>query len=274
MFSENQDIQAVIQAGESERVEFKKIFDKEAIETLVAFANHKGGTVLVGVEDSGRIAGVIYGSETIQGWVNQVKQSTAPSIMPDIELVTLDNKQVVVIHVGEFPVKPVACRDRYFKRVANSNHRLSLTEIANLHLQSLQLSRDSYVDMNSTLADLDKGKIRMFLKRVKEGGCFRVGEEWQTVLEKLGYLKDGRPTHAATLLFGKNDPPYALHIGCFKTTSTIIDDRMIRGTLFHVVEESMKFILSHLKVAFEITGALERQGIYEYPLPELSVNYS
>ena len=74
---DNRDIQSVIQAGESERVEFKKIFDKEAIETLVAFANHKGGVVLVGVEDSGRVAGVMCGPETIQGWVNQVKQSTA-----------------------------------------------------------------------------------------------------------------------------------------------------------------------------------------------------
>ena len=55
MPSDNRDIQSVIQAGESERVEFKKIFDKEAIETLVAFANHKGGMVLVGVEDSGRV---------------------------------------------------------------------------------------------------------------------------------------------------------------------------------------------------------------------------
>jgi ATP-dependent DNA helicase RecG len=85
----------------------------------------------------------------------------------------------------------------------------------------------------------------------------------------LGYLKDGRPTHAAMLLFARNDPPYALHVGHFKTASTIIDDRMIRGTLFQVVEESMKFILSHLKVAFEITGEIEQREIYEYPLPAL-----
>ncbi len=81
----------------------------------------------------------------------------------------LGNKQVAVVRVGEFPVKPVAYRDRYFKRIANSNHRLSLTEITNLHLQSLQLSWDSYVDTSSTLNDLDRGKIRRFLQRVKEG---------------------------------------------------------------------------------------------------------
>lgn len=262
-------IREMIVLGESEYLEFKASFGKEVIEALCAFANHKGGVVLVGVDDSGKVVGVTCGQESIQSWVNQVKQSTTPSIIPDVELVTLDGKQVAAIRIGEFPVKPVACRDRYFKRIANSNHRLSLTEIANLHLQSLQFSWDAYMDARSTLTDLDKSKILMFLQRVSEGGRTRVEGEWQTVLGKLGYLKDGRPTHAAMLLFGRNDPPYALHIGRFKTASTIIDDRMIRGTLFQVVEESMKFILSHLKVAFEITGEIERREIYEYPLPAL-----
>ena len=87
-----------------------------------------------------------------------------PSLIPDVELTAVDGRQVAVIHIGELPVKPVACRDRYFKRVANSNHRLSITEIANLHMQSLQLSWDSHPSGRSTLADLDKDKIRSFLQ--------------------------------------------------------------------------------------------------------------
>lgn len=259
----------IIAAGESEVVDFKASFGKEAVETLSAFANHKGGMLLVGVEDSGQIVGINQGPETIQRWVNQVKQNTSPAIIPDVELVAVGDKQVAVVRVGEFPVKPVACRDRFFKRVANSNHRLSLTEIANLHLQSLQLSWDAYPDNQATLGDLDEHKIQTFLRRVTEGDRFRVEGDWQTVLGKLGYLKDGAPTHAAMLLFGKNDPPYALHIGRFKTPSTIIDDRMLRGTLFQVVEEAMRFIHSHLRVAFEITGEIERREIYDYPLPAL-----
>jgi ATP-dependent DNA helicase RecG len=154
----SETIRKMIALGESENLEFKASFGKEVIESLAAFANHKGGVVLVGVEDSGNVVGVTCGPESIQAWVNQVKQSTMPSIIPDVELATLDSKQVVAIRIGEFPVKPVACRDRYFKRVANSNHRLSLTEIANLHLQSLQLSWDSYMDVNSTLNDMNRDK--------------------------------------------------------------------------------------------------------------------
>ena len=38
-------------AGESQVLEYKAAFDKAAVESLVAFANTKGGSVLVGVKD-------------------------------------------------------------------------------------------------------------------------------------------------------------------------------------------------------------------------------
>jgi len=203
-------LQKMIDSKESEVLEFKVSFGKAVIETICAFANHKGGTILIGVDDSGKIIGSKYGQETLQSWTNQIKQNTQPSIIPHIEKVTFKNKDIVIIRVHEFPVKPVACRDRYFKRVSNSNHRLNLTEITNLHLQSLQLSWDSYVDNNSTIHDLDEDKINLFLKRINESGRLQVEKAWQTVLKKLGYLNQDRPTHAAMLLLGREIPPYGI----------------------------------------------------------------
>jgi ATP-dependent DNA helicase RecG len=268
-------MQRLIAKGESDVLEFKASFGKDVIETLCAFANHRGGTVLIGVADDGKIIGTSCGSESLQAWANEIKQNTTPSIIPDVEMISIRGKSVVIFRVSEFPVKPVAFRDRYFKRVANSNHRMSLTEMANIHMQSLQLSWDSYPEDQATVKDLSPRKMKTFLKRVREGGRFKGEGDWQVVLEKLGYLKNGAPTHAAMILFGKNDPPYQLHIGRFKTPSTIIDDRMMRGTLFDVVDDAMKFILSHIKVAFEITGDIQRREIPEYPpaaLRELLLN--
>ena len=39
----------VLKKGESETVEFKQSFNVDTIETLSAFANVKGGSVLIGV---------------------------------------------------------------------------------------------------------------------------------------------------------------------------------------------------------------------------------
>lgn len=41
----------LLRRGETEAVEFKESFGREAIETICAFANAAGGTVLIGVGD-------------------------------------------------------------------------------------------------------------------------------------------------------------------------------------------------------------------------------
>jgi len=63
---QQKNILATIKKGETESIEFKRTFDRQAIETLAAFANSKGGRVLVGINDKGKIEGIKVGKETIQ----------------------------------------------------------------------------------------------------------------------------------------------------------------------------------------------------------------
>jgi len=144
---------------EDSYTEFKSNFSDAVIETLTAFANTKGGRVLVGLDDTGiPIQGFVLGHETLQKWVNEVKNKTQPSIIPDVGVVQVDGNIVGEITIKEFPVKPVAFRGRYLKRIKNSNHQLSPTEISDLHLQSLQLSWDAYPHQDAQLTILIKRK--------------------------------------------------------------------------------------------------------------------
>ena len=61
-------VQRLITEGESEVLEFKATFGKDVIETLCAFANHRGGTVLIGVADDGKIIGASCGEESMPIW--------------------------------------------------------------------------------------------------------------------------------------------------------------------------------------------------------------
>ncbi|MCK5543450.1 MAG: putative DNA binding domain-containing protein [Spirochaetales bacterium] len=72
----DKNIQTLIKKGESESLEFKTSFGKETMETLSAFANSNGGTVLIGINDKGKIIGVDTTQESIQQWINQIKNST------------------------------------------------------------------------------------------------------------------------------------------------------------------------------------------------------
>ena len=89
---------------ESITVEFKSIFNEEAIESLVAFSNAKGGTVYIGVSDSGKTQGVTIGKETIPNWINEIKLKTTPQIIADAEVITVDKKIVVALFVSEYPI--------------------------------------------------------------------------------------------------------------------------------------------------------------------------
>ncbi len=259
-----------IQNSESELTEFKTSFKDDVIETLVAFANTHGGTVYIGISDNGKISGVTIGKETLQKWLNEIKLKTQPAIIPTIKLMHKEGKNIVAIAVHEFPVKPLSFKGRYYKRINNSNHQLSPAEITEMNLQSLQLSWDSYIKPDKSIADLDVTKIARFINQVNSSGRFHLTGDWQKDLQKLRLISGEKITNAAWLLFANGKTEYNVHLGRFKTPSLIIDDKMLNSTLFDAVEETINYIQSSIKVTFEITGKTsKRNEIFEYPLPAL-----
>nr|HMP32580.1 putative DNA binding domain-containing protein [Saprospiraceae bacterium] len=102
-------LKSLIEQGEGEAIEFKSAFGPETIESIVAFANQKGGKVLIGISDKGAIIGVSITQETVQNWVNEVKTKTIPILIPDVEIVELENsKYIVIFSIQEYPIKPVS----------------------------------------------------------------------------------------------------------------------------------------------------------------------
>jgi len=103
----------IIKQSESESLEFKTSFGKEVIECIVAFSNTRGGKVIVGVNNDKNIAGITVSDETIQNWLNQIKQNTQPQVIPEVQTIEVSNGHMVVFDVMEYPIKPVAYRNKY-----------------------------------------------------------------------------------------------------------------------------------------------------------------
>ena len=267
--TEISNLELLIHSGESQNLEFKSSFDRETIETLVAFANTQGGTVFVGIADNGTVAGVTIGKESLNEWLGQIKSSTSPSIIPDIDAVNISGKSIVVIRVGEYPVKPVNTKGKYFKRISSSNHQLTLSEITDMYMQSLQLSWDAYEATKESLDALSLAKIETFIDKVNQSGRFSLDNSPLLALEKLKFVANNNPTWAAMLMFAEEPLRHHIHIGRFKTPTMIIDDRQITDTLFEAVEQAMKFIISHVHVAFHFDGSIQRKERFAYPLPAL-----
>lgn len=154
------DIPHILTKGESDVIEFKTSFNEDVIESLVAFANTKGGAVFIGITDNAEVKGVMVETETLQKWTNEIRTKTQPGLVPIISVIEFHGKHIVRLFINEFPVKPVSCKGRFFKRLANSNYQLSALEISNLSMQSLQVSWDSYPAYNKSLDSIDFEKVQ------------------------------------------------------------------------------------------------------------------
>lgn len=80
------NLQELISKGESDTLEFKESFGKEVTITAGAFANSRGGFILIGISDDGKIIGTRVGKETPRRWANDISQATEPQVIPEIEV--------------------------------------------------------------------------------------------------------------------------------------------------------------------------------------------
>jgi len=155
----NNRILNIIEQHESSRVEFKSNFNSDVVETICAFSNANGGNIFIGINNNQKIIGVQnLHHELVKDWINTIKTNTLPQLYPDIVIHAVQGKQIAEIIVQEYPVKPVACRGKFFKRLGSSNHLLQADEIAQLQLLSINSSFDSFV-VDKSIDELDSDLI-------------------------------------------------------------------------------------------------------------------
>lgn len=263
----SKDIDIMLSEGEGLRIEFKSSFDNKVIETLVAFANTSGGSVLIGISDDRKISGITTNHESVQNWLNEVKNKTTPAVAPFAEYVDYKDKVVVALTVPESPVKPVSMRSKYFKRVANSNHLMNTDEIASEHLRTINSSWDYYADPEHGVDSLSLDKVRVFMRRIEHHTGNLLIIDPLEFLAKLEIVRRNQLTFGGFLLFARNYCLISdLQAGRFKGESTIIDSLSLNTDLFSEVDEVLNFIKKHLMVEYIFNGEPQRTEKFDYPV--------
>ncbi len=108
---EVKDLYRLVRKGEGETLEFKRkvAHPEKIIKEVVAFANTKGGDLLIGVDDSGTIPGVKYADEEIFVLNKALFTLCRPKVQFQYEVIPLDEDQTrAVVHykIAESKKKP------------------------------------------------------------------------------------------------------------------------------------------------------------------------
>lgn len=126
-------VKELIAQGEHQQLDFKfAISDARKIaRTLCAFANTDGGSLLIGVKDNGKIAGVDPSEE-----IHMIEAAADMYCSPKLPFTTKvwkeDMKLVLEVHIDSSPVRPVMARDdegRWRAYVRRKDHTLLANKI-------------------------------------------------------------------------------------------------------------------------------------------------
>ena len=93
---------------ESETIELKSSVVADLCKEVIAFANTKGGTLYIGVEDNGTVIGVDSADRVTLQINNMVRDSIKPDITMFVHYETqvIDDKQIIAVTVQEGTDRP------------------------------------------------------------------------------------------------------------------------------------------------------------------------
>lgn len=258
------DLLTLATTGESETIEFKESFNDEALETIGAFYNTRGGTLLIGINDTGQVCGVKIGKKTLEDISNRIQEATDPRLQPSLTVINHGNKNVISVRVSSGNSVPVSVRGRYFRRVGRTKQRMSHEEIMQRIVANTVISWDALAEPTASLNDFNQDLVSRFIQSVKRLGRRPMPDSIsdQEFLRKMELIRDGLPTRAAILLFSKKPDSFFssafLKIGRFRSLTDIVDDREAHGSLFEQLDYAMSWFKERLETEFIIEGKLER----------------
>jgi len=131
-----EEIMPLLEQGEGISVEFEKNIpsDDDIARELVAFSNANGGKIIYGLDDKNKhLVGIEVTDAVKDKIIGIAKNSCAPVISPEIEVIEKADKKIIVINVPEGDDKPFRSdeicyiRDGNLSRPAKENEVKELT---------------------------------------------------------------------------------------------------------------------------------------------------
>ena len=276
------ELKKLIADDEGETVEVKETTGqrRDACETLCAFLNKDGGTVVFGVTKKGKLTGQLM-ADTTKRDLFEVFQKFEPAADIEVSYVPVDETHTAIVcHVDGGNRKPYIYDGKPYKRVQSSTTVMSQEEYERMLLArgGFRSEWEDQPNPELSLDDLDLDVIRDTARKAVRVG--RLDESVDTenaasLLDHFKLRKNGALLNGAAVLFGKAEridyPQLEIKMGWFKGTDqrVFLDNSHVQGNVFKLMDAAMAFCFKHLNLAAWTSGKIERDEELEIPADAL-----
>jgi len=266
--------ESILHQPEGKTLEFKRDLTspRNFLKTLVAFANTAGGRLIIGISDDRQVVGIENPLDEEERLSNLIADSIAPRLVPNIELVTAEDKTLLVVEVFLSNTRPHWLKSLdpatgTFVRLGSTNRQADRALISDLHRSVEGIAYDQMPMPELTIDDLDINAAQQAF-----AGKRNLNEQTLTTLKLLTHCQGKLvPTKGAVLLFGKErtfhfDDAW-IQCGRFigSDKADIFDHIEIYDHLPQAVDSIMLFLKKHAMRGANFSE-IRRKDVWSIPL--------
>lgn len=255
--------------SETQNIEYKTSWRDEYLKWICGFANANGGTIYIGMDDTGKVVGVADAKKLLEDIPNKVRDILG--IMVDVDLHETNDGDYIEINVDPYP-NAVNYKGQYHYRSGSTKQELKGAALDKFLLQKTGKRWDSVPVPNVSVNDLKAEIFDFFRKRGIQSRRLDESTLKDSNLQLLENLKltEGKYLkRAAVLLFHPDPEKFVtgayIKIGYFEKDVDLIFQDEVHGNLFEQIEKAVDLLFTkYIKAIISYEG-IHRIETYEYP---------
>ena len=238
---------------ENLNTEFKREYTEDIKYAVLAFANTHGGNIYIGIEDDGKVCGVVNPDDTMLRLTNMVRDAIHPdlTIFTECRIEEIEGKDVIVLSIQRGTDRPYYLHSKgirpsgVYVREGASSVQASETAI-------MRMIKETYDDRYETALSLDQNLTFEYTESVFRSQNIAFGEVQKKTLQIIENY--GKYTNLGMLL--SDQCVHTLKLAVFQGTDNYIfrDRAILEGSILKQAEEAINFLNRYNSLRSEFHG--------------------